>query len=287
MNHAFLVICHQKPIVLQRAITLLLSSNHYFFIHVDKKYKRIEDFDVLKHLQNVFILKKRLTVNWGGFSQVKATICLLKTALAAEVRFDYLHLISGADFPCVSSKVFDAFFENSNRSYLCYDLNNNTELCEYRINSFHFKDFVCKIPYTLFFRDKVEQLMNTYIKRKNVGQLYKGANWFSITSNVAQFILRFIKDNPEYYSRFKYTECCDEIFFHTMLYSYKDKLEIDTSTNLRYIDWAPDRSTESLPLVLEEVDFDKIKKSGAVLCRKIDPVKSRKLIYLLEKDIMQ
>ena len=118
MNHAFLVLCHEKPIVLERTIALLSGPNHYFFIHVDKKYDDLGDFDRIRILKNVFFVK-RIVVNWGSFNMVKATLFLMKIANEFDVRFDYFHLISGSDFPCISNEYFDSYFNKAiNRSYL-------------------------------------------------------------------------------------------------------------------------------------------------------------------------
>lgn len=37
MNHAFLIVAHDSPELLQRIVKRLEAPNHYIFIHLDKK----------------------------------------------------------------------------------------------------------------------------------------------------------------------------------------------------------------------------------------------------------
>ena len=57
----------------------------------------------------------------GGYSLVDCTIRLLKKAIERD-NIDYIHLISGQDYPIVNNNDFDAFFEKHNgESFMLYD----------------------------------------------------------------------------------------------------------------------------------------------------------------------
>ena len=60
------------------------------------------------------------------------------------------------------------------------------------------------------------------------------------------------------------------------------RLELVTTNSLRFVEWHPKRPTDSLPLVLRESEFDDIAASGALLCRKVDPVASAALLDMLD-----
>ena len=53
---------------------------------------------------------KRHSVVWGGVSQVKAELVLLKTAVA-HGPYQHYHLISGVDLPIQTQEDIRAFFE--------------------------------------------------------------------------------------------------------------------------------------------------------------------------------
>lgn len=43
MNHAFLIMAYNEPMLLARIVDRLKAPNHYMFIHIDKK-SNIEEF---------------------------------------------------------------------------------------------------------------------------------------------------------------------------------------------------------------------------------------------------
>lgn len=55
--------------------------------------------------------------------------------------------------------------------------------------------------------------------------------------------------------------------------------------SLRFIVWYPKREAKTLPLILNEQEYDEIVRSGAILCRKIHPEESRELIKMLKRKI--
>lgn len=93
-----------------------------------------------------------------------------------------------------------------------------------------------------------------------------GSNWFSITHNLANYVL----ENEDFIKKtFKYTSCCDEIFLQTIVYNskYFDNLYLkqDNSykANQRYIDW-----TRGEPYTFKINDYDELIKSDMLFARK-------------------
>ncbi|MNL60660.1 hypothetical protein D3C87_1844940 [compost metagenome] len=89
------------------------------------------------------------------------------------------------------------------------------------------------------------------------------------------YILHYIDQHPELIRFFRTTFCADELFFQTIILNsaFRDQVK----PILRYIDWANSPDGKS-PKVLDQEDYEAIKTSGALLCRKVDPVKSLALI---------
>ena len=67
----------------------------------------------------------------------------------------------------------------------------------------------------------------------------------------------------------------EEIFFQTVLMNSPLKSSIIIS-NFRYSDW----SVVNSPKILNEEDFKSISASNALFCRKVDLIKSNKLLEM-------
>lgn len=189
--------------------------------------------------------------------------------MTASVKFEYFHLLSGVDYPCVSNEMIDEVFEKANgHSFMHFD--SPGEVQEWRLHKYpermrwHFNDnpFLKKTRV-------IARLLNMFFPRKSVPNLYAGWQWWSWHRNVVEYVLDYLNKNKAYYSRFRFTSCCDEVIFHTMLYSVADHLKIEKYNSLRYIDWHPNRPYQSLPLILDERDFNSIKNSDCLFCRKV------------------
>ncbi|MDR1678855.1 MAG: beta-1,6-N-acetylglucosaminyltransferase [Prevotellaceae bacterium] len=293
-NHAFLIIAHAYPELLEDIVNLLMASNHYFFINIDKKNKEIWFTDAISRLQkskNVFFIEP-VRVNHGGFSQVSATLKLLEEAYKSSEKMDYFHLISGQDYPCVSNTDLDAKFECEEKSYMHFD--SPEEIIEWRkqkypsrVNYFNFTDLhIPFLPYKILklFNGGLNRVAKIY-KRKSILTIYAGWQWFSWHRKVVEYVLTFVNDNPLYVGRFKNTKLVDELFFHTMLYDKAEELNIEKYNALRYIEWYPKREAETLPVILDEREYDDIVSSAVIFCRKIHPSISIKLIDLLRKKL--
>lgn len=120
--------------------------------------------------------------------------------------------------------------------------------------------------------------------RSMIPDVYAGWNWFSWHKTVVDYVLRQRIVNPRFFTRFRYTQCCDEVIFHTLLHPLLDELHINSTTSLRYVNWhksVPERKRKNAPLLLNEDEFDDIIGSGAFFCRKVHPVVSAKLEDML------
>ena len=294
MKHAFIIQVHNYPEQLKEIVDLLRSSNHYFFINVDKK---VDDTPFLKGLAdypNVFFAegKERTTVNHGGFSQILCTLRLLNKA--ASMGMDYYHSLSGQDFPCVDNNTFDTFFEScDNRSYMHYDSPEEAKIwSKGKYPNRYRRYYAFDIPGRNLILVKLlvkvlNRISRLLPRRPEIENVAAGWSWFSWHKQVVNYVLKYLKDNPEYLKRFKYTACCDEVIFHTMLNGLDGKLNIDKYNCLRFIEWHPHRSYKTLPLVLNESEYTEIINSKSFFCRKIHPVESEQLKLMLHKHIAQ
>ena len=292
MKHAFIIQVHAYPEQLKEIVSLLASHNHYFIINVDKKVSDVTFKEALKGYENVFFTEggKRISVNHAGFSQIKCTINLLR--MARELNVDYVHSLSGQDFPCVDNDTFDAFFDKcGNKSYMHYDSPEEAKLWArkkypdryrryYAYDMPGRKHLLVKVLMVAF-----NKLMRLLPQRAELPNIAAGWSWFTWHKSVVNYVLTYIDGNPLFLKRFRYTSCCDEVIFHTMLNGMETDLNIEKYNCLRFIEWHPKRAYKSLPLVLNENEYDEIIKSNAFFCRKVHPIESKVLKEMLVKHI--
>lgn len=295
LRHAFILQVHTYPELFHRIIRRLDAPNHVFIVHVDKKADKNPFFippQLPKGGRIIFVPDHdRRRIYHSGFSQVKCTLKLLGTSVGTGA--DYIHFISGQDYPCVAMNDFDDFFETSvPLSYMEYDSDEQAaerESGDYptRYRFFCFTDFPYRhklIPsYIMRGLDKIAAKIKI---RKEIPGFAAGCNWFTWHSSLAIYVLDYLRANKRYCKRYRYTRCSDEFFFHTLLNGKDKELNIERHNALRYIDWHPKRSYEgNLPLILDERDYDNIINSGALFCRKVHPVKSAKLMDMIDASI--
>lgn len=292
MNHAFLIQAHNYPELLADIVNLMSAPNHYFFIHIDKKATiYMHSSQAIKQLKlnpNVIFIERTINVHWGGMSQFMATFNLMEAVNQFNIKFDFIHLLSGQDYPLKNNTDFDIFFEQ-HRCYSFFGIADNPTQYKNRIELFYLNDLNIESKlkrYLNSLSEIIQKQINKYIKLRPEFQytLYKGSNWWSITYEMFEYIMNFINKNPQYLKRFKYTNCCDEIFFHTIVFNSPLSKKI-IKTNLRFIDWTPRYPKEHVPRILDSSYWTKLENSNAVFCRKLHPKESKKLIDLIKNNI--
>lgn len=232
-----------------------------------------------------------MSVQHGCYSQVECTLRLIRKAKKIVPNIDYFHLMSGQDYMCVSPHEFDDFFEkHEGQTFMHFDT--KEELAKWqdtkyrdRVCTWYFGDmFPSKMIVVRVVKKSLQILFDMLVKRKMIDNIRGGWNWFSWHKSVTDYVLRYCDEHPEYFKRWHYTHCCDELVFHTFLYPKMSELNI-VRNSLRFIEWHPKREYKSLPLVLKESEYDEIVSSGNLICRKVSLEESKKLMDMLDKKI--
>lgn len=192
-------------------ICLLAKKNPdvNFYIHVDKKSQQTFDEISIQNISNVTLLKERINVYWGGYSQVIATLKLLNSALK-NPNNQYFHFISGECFPIKS-------FNEIEQEWNISPENNYIESYFHKKNNWRLK---VSMPHTdtIFFRTFLGKVLNKTIKLSSyilktskipTKNYYYGSSWFSINKELAKFIIN-ISHSTDFFDTFKRTPCCDE-----------------------------------------------------------------------------
>ena len=288
MKHAFLVLVHSEPEQLLRLVNALVAENHCIYIHVDKKAKSVLESPELSQLSNTPNVKaiSLYKVNWGGQNMILATLQLMELALKDSV--DWIHIISGQDFPIRTNGQFDSFFEQTkSKAYFSFDPDFKFAMYEeQRMSCYCLNDIIDArnknllqeiIIKTSNFLQRELRKYGVHLRKPLGVKVYKGARWFSTHCDVVAYFIDYCKEHPEYVRRFRFTSCCDEIFFHTLLMQspFCDFLIKD---DLRFVKW---KDGASSPEWLTDADYEMIVASGDLFCRKVNLQKSSELIEKL------
>ena len=268
-KHAYLIMCHDHFSQLKMLLSLLDDKRNDIYIHVDKKAVfPISSQDQYKPMHASITWIKRENVGWGGYSQVKTEIRLLKEAVKHEHL--YYHLISGVDLPLKTQDEIHAFFEaHKGEEFISIEastvdgFNADDRVLYFRL----FQDYIGRntIGFSSFLR-RVEALSlkiqkTLGIKRKVGCVLYKGANWFSITHKMSNYLLSREKDIRRL---FRYGLGVDEMFLQTISMQSPYASSI-SRCRTRMIDWNRGR-----PYIWKSEDKEELLSSEALFARKFD-----------------
>lgn len=298
-KHAYLIMAHNNFDQLKMLIDVLDDERTDLFIHIDKK-SDFKDYDSLKeHAKKSYIdVFSEISVYWADYSQTECEMCLLVRAVSKGYHC-YYHLISNADFPTKPQKEILAFFdENKGKEFVSYRMPKNiwpfnkkpytTEHKYYhfmtktlRTGNFIIDKASLFIEYFLVFLQficRVDRIKGEYVP-------CKGSNWWSITQNLADYIISK-KDWIE--KNFKRSRSSDEVFVSVLVYNsefndrrYEVSYDCSNTANQRLIDW-----NRGFPYLFKVEDYDEIIKSGLPFVRKTDRKKDNGLVDKLYQHIM-
>ena len=283
-NHAFIIPVHTQPFLLARVLKILQASNHYFFIHVDGNVRNYEQFrQALSSIEKVCFLDKRYKTYHSRIGCVYATIAMLNEVEAHPVHFDYIHQISGQDYPLRSNQQCDDFFESTEDSFMYYTLGKERDyiIDQKKVNGWYLNT-------TTTFLDNIllrgGYCLGKIIKRPPIPNYCGAWDWFSWSETVYSFVLNYLKENPQFLKRFNHTLIPSEHIFATMLKPYLAELKIRERYPLRYVSWLPHRpiSSSYRPFNLTEEDYEYVLASPCFFCRKIHEEESAKLLEMID-----
>ena len=280
LKHAFILSVHTNFSQIKVLIKTLLFGD--VFIHVDKKQQTL--FEQLKEYystyENVYVIENRITVNWSGLSQVKATLNLLDAVKSTGKTYDYVHFISGQDLLLMSQHELDSFIQQKNKKEFIEvnDIGNY----KWRVKQYSFfrenpknRNFLFRVIDIL-----IRVIQMPFVHRKNLEGmvLYKGSSWFSITYRCALYVLDKSRD---YLPDFKYTACPDEHFFQILVMNSEFKKDVDCS-NHRYIIFD---GLNASPKTLTLQDYNHFMNGKYMFARKSDLNKDDKVVNKVVKSI--
>lgn len=284
MKHAYLIMAHKNDYTLSTLLGMLDYPNNDIFLHFDAKDNSFDRkaMIALKGLLNQAKLyfTDRICVTWGGYSEIKCELLLLDKAISAG-KYDYYHLLSGEDLPIKTHEYIEWFFEsNAGSQFLdtCPARSDGDYHDLDRVKYFHFaqekmgKKKAVELPLlwrsirkiTFVFQDKLNVYRSTKI------EFMRGAQWFSITHELADYI---VKKKNWIEKTFRWTKCADEMFLQTLIHNTEFEKQVSNLGSLRCVDWK-----RGMPWIWREDDMDCLIKSDKLFARKFDSSVDKSII---------
>ena len=316
MNIAYMILAHHQPLQLARLVSRLSQPCAYFYIHIDKKSKEINKIrEQLSKFERVQIISNN-EVNWMGFTTIDAELDLMKLAHNSGIDFKYYVLLSGQDYPIKSNVYINDFFSSHSNDFLGYNkISYMADNFKNKHKYYHFRDVPYinprnpkKIPFLVYLYFGIHNRLVKHLPERkfyNNMELYFGPQWFALTKETIDYILKFISANDGYIRSMKNTDGPDETFFQTIImnserktnvYDYgkfldwlkvrKDSEEfIPGYSSLRYMDWSAHLTSK--PAVLDNSYYETLIESMDLFGRKFDEKVSAELMDNLDKNVLK
>lgn len=221
---AFVVIAHQNPKNVARLARLLVGGDSVVAIHYDANSDAAEFAELQLELGDIasrILWPKRERVAWGEWSIVQATLNALEAIAALKDKPDFVHLLSGSDYPIRPIADFrDYLSRHADKEFIeCVDMAADNwvkgglghERYEYR----HW--FNWKAHPDLF--DKSWRLQQKFgLKRQFPAEFrpHLGSQWWTLSWAAIEDVLA-ASHNPRIKAFFKSVWIPDEMFIQSIV----------------------------------------------------------------------
>lgn len=291
---AFLILAHADSAQLQRLVARL-APEHEVFVHWDAKSGEPPE------IEGAVFTPERVSVFWGGFTMIEATMALVRTALSR--RSDYLRLVllSGSCYPIRQPRALENWFQASSE---VSDLNAvrvaESSFLLPQVQRRYWRDAILPISWRRGFA--LAQIEGVLRKIVNVGfsllpsrdlpcEIYHGSQWWALTPEAAIHVLDVYDTNRPLRHFFRFTFASDEKFVQTVLYNSRFAQACRAvlpetgrgtykTANLHIID-------PSLQKWFDAGDIDRIKDSERFFVRKVHSGYSDALITWIDRERLE
>jgi hypothetical protein len=284
MRVAHIILTHKNPVQLARLIKTMQHPQFDFYVHADTKLSD-DDLKKIKEIPNVTMIKARIECNWGGFTLLKAIFSSLSEVLASGVRYDFVNLLSGQDYPiCTPQKIYDFLEQKQGKNFISFDQSHDSEwwkTAANRYERYHFTDLKFK---GRFFLERILNMITPARKFPEYSALYGGnkSTWWTISADCAIYLNKKFNESPKLHTFLQYCWGTDEFVIPTFIMNsaFKDHVIND---NMRYIDWSEGKAS---PKLFDLSDFEKISSSDMLFARKFDTEYNEAILDKIDEQLL-
>lgn len=254
MKHAYLIIAHNEPEILQLLLSSLDDVRNDIYVHIDKKASF--DGTMLRTVKSgLHVLPVRMDARWGDFSLVEIELLLFQEAYS-HGSYAYYHLLSGVDLPVKSQDYIHRYCdEHQGKEFIGIAQHVSQRELDWRSQHWfvYSRDFQSGNLFKKIVRGVLARMQSLIGYRRTSLQVKKGSQWCSITHDFVQYLLQ---NKLLIRKIFNHTYCPDELFIQTLCWNSEFKNRIYNLNDefegcKRYIKW---ENGVLQPLTLQEVD---------------------------------
>ena len=299
MKICYLILAHNNPSHFDRLINAISYDRNSVYVHIDLK-SSISEF-LPAAAENVVFIKERVSVYWGGYSIVWATLNLLNVALEANCGHDYYCLLSGNDYPIRSKDYINCYLEKNYGQEFINLVEMPNELVSKplsRITTYHIEDGeLSKFFLPNFMVNKITKIVNKLRLQRDYNKIlqgmkpYAGSQWWILSRPAVEYIKNFVLSRKDFVMFYKNTQIPDESFFQTIIGN--SPFKSSAARNVTFTDWS--RRKGPKPAIIDDdyirffevgnLVVDDVYGKGEVLFARKFPNDSAELIDAIQKNL--
>jgi hypothetical protein len=233
------------------------------------------------------VLPARVSVNWGDFTMIEATLKLLRAVQQSGKVYDFVLLNSGQDL-LVRAGLHEHLAANKDRIFLSArkiapdDPQNDFWRLRWPRAARNRYDFLYH-PHRLMRAGLFKLCAIRLNVRPNPCKLppgwslYRASQWWCVPGRVADEMLAFLGRNRGYCELFRDSLVPDEFFFTTLIMNSPHAAQV-TGENLTYLNFGKTRRDHNHPVSLTVGEARAVESSGRFFARKFDPAVDAEVI---------
>lgn len=290
---AYLILAHTDPQQLAR-LTRALNYKSRIFVHLDAK-SNLDEYLNQDLPENVSFLEDRVRVSWAAYSQVEATLRMMRAALDSGHDFSHLVMLSGLDYPIKPISSLHAFLnQNKGRELIKFvDASVSPEYPVFYEHYWFLERNTWLRPASLdrAIRHGFGRVLRQFIRKPQpIGMTCCwGSAYWALTPACSRFILDFVDSNPTFIRWAKSSFAVDEHFFNTIV-AHSRFMELSEGYQ-PYVGTGP--QTWRLGClhinrrkIHTEADFQELNDSDKFFVRKVMSEPSRELLNRLDHEVL-
>ncbi|XP_051905109.1 xylosyltransferase 2 [Hippocampus zosterae] len=226
----FVLMVHGRSVrQLKRLIKAIYHSDHFYYIHVDKRsgYMHREVLQIAQQYPNIRATPWRMVTIWGGASLLKAYLRSMTDLLSMrDWKWDFFINLSGTDFPTRTNDELVAFLsQHRDKNFLKSHGRENAR-------------FIKKQGLDRLFHECDNHMWR--LGERNIPEgleVSGGSDWFALTRRFVEYVINSQDELVSGLKRFySYTLLPAESFFHTVL-GNSHMCDSLVDNNLRVTNW--------------------------------------------------
>lgn len=211
----YVIQAHHQPAHFHRLVRAL-TAHSAVVAHIDA---RVDERPFHSDDPRLSFVSDRVRVTWGGFSQVEATLALLRSARSLHPDATHIWFISGDSYPTRDPRALhEMLADNPDRQLINIRPMPAPEMGKpiTRLSRLWIPHDPRTNPLALGFK-AIQRIVPQPYRRSLEGlRPYAGSNWFALSAAAVDWILARSQELPRFRRLCRHTICSDEHYLQTL-----------------------------------------------------------------------